>query len=1724
MRSACRLFVGVVAVLLFHVSLQATVLNLGAPVYESCGDLSINGVVLPSAGDSIVQLVWDWGDSSTTQSWFPADHHYSRNGTYTVKVTATSQAGATISQTAVVTVTSAEDPLCAYEVLVTPGTLALRDGVTTATVRVTVLGPSGEVIPVDNSAVAFTSSDTSLVQVNATGKVTATGFGEATVQAKPGAYPHSATVTVIAGHLRVEPAILVLTMTGANSGQLTVDAANANGTPLDLTKEGVQWTGGNASASVNATGLVTALQPPTLAVGPPSIGATVRGIASHNRALIRVLAGSQAVGMRRVNAPAPASTVFYLADSVGGFSPTQVFSNYDAARITDLAYGFEREASGVQPNQGDLQYLVGDVALTGDPTLPCGYSGNPVVLGSALDSLNSCLIELPSRAPAWGIFFHELGHNFTLGSRRFSDFAAAPMGSGTAPDNVKILYVEGLATGMAMYAGRALRDSAATNGIPQSTVDSILGSHLVWSHSGSTPSLDAYITAGASYNTMTPDILDDILMVLMDQYGYGFFRRFLAVFLPDDTPFPFTIQSEAQQATFFVAALSAAARTDLRGRFRTNWGFPIDDTFYAGIYQALLQYAAYVDVTPVLSIAKSHTGNFTQGQNGATYSVTVSNATGAGPTSGTATVTETVPAGLTLVSMAGTGWTCSTGGNTCARSDPLAAGASYPAITVTVNVAANAPSQVTNQVSVLGGGFATASDLTTIAPARAPYLMLWFGATPSSFSSAADIEMVRLRATITTPFTYFAALAWNSGAPGGGYCGIQDASSGGGSRCGPISSGRNYIFSLWDPPSGGESSVVYSNPSGSACHGTGEGGTVGYLNYAMPWQLGAWYRLLVRAWNYGPNTYYALWSYDESAGIWTHHATLAYPAASVFMDGAPAAFLEDWEGTGQNVRAGEYNEAWKRSLSKQWVALGEATFAVNHDVTGNGPYYNSFDAGTRNGAFWMQSGGNTTPSIEPGAEFSLPATSQVPALSVGNTLSANASYSSAASQLTVSWTSDPTVSPQFAYQVDVFDNPYWSGSPVFSQSDIAPHVRSITAKVVLPGTTYFVRVTTADIFDQLAAPVGTALSMLTVSTASMTFNATVGGNVPASQNLVVSVPSSTTFTANTSEQSCTNSNWLTISPSGSVTATGTTTNIQVSVNQSGIAAGITCTGAILLVAAGSSQTVNVTMMVAAQVIYTSFGASPGFSSNGSCVSGPNNTSCGPGATRWIAGSFTAGGTFTLSSIALAVTNIGGTNGAVILLANNGPGGSPGTTVMEQWTVSNLPNWGRPSITSVTSKLNPTLYTGQTYWVIAEGLAGDSMDYWFTNNLDLGGGKSNLNQGGWTPTTQPQPAFEILGSPAGLSNPPVLSIAKSHTGNFTQGQNGATYSVTVSAGATSGTVTVTETVPAGMTLVSMAGTGWTCSTGGNTCTRSDPLAAGASYPAVTVTVNVAPNAPSQVTNLVSVLGGGSATNASDLTNIMAPLPVVPSGSVVNGASFAPSQAVAPGSLVSIFGTNLASSTAQAGSIPLSTSLANVSVAFNGIPAPLVAVDHLSTYDQINAQLPWNVVPGGAQSGTAQVVVTRGGAASVATSFQVVASAPGIFSLAGTGTGQARAINNSDGTFAAPSGSVPGFTTHPAKIGDPNGIAIFATGLGAVSPPVANGGIPASGLSNAVTTPTVLAGNVPAQVIFAGMSPQYVGLNQINIVLAPGTPTGNAVPLQLQVGGIMSTNQLTIAVSQ
>jgi uncharacterized repeat protein (TIGR01451 family) len=126
---------------------------------------------------------------------------------------------------------------------------------------------------------------------------------------------------------------------------------------------------------------------------------------------------------------------------------------------------------------------------------------------------------------------------------------------------------------------------------------------------------------------------------------------------------------------------------------------------------------------PVLTIQSAHGGAFTMGQAGATYTVTVSNGSGAASTNGTVTVTEILPSALNLVGMAGFGWTCSAPtAPSCTRSDALSGGSSYPPIIVNANVAAAAPSQLTNQVIVSGGAanIAGAEDLTIIAPPGAP--------------------------------------------------------------------------------------------------------------------------------------------------------------------------------------------------------------------------------------------------------------------------------------------------------------------------------------------------------------------------------------------------------------------------------------------------------------------------------------------------------------------------------------------------------------------------------------------------------------------------------------------------------------------------------------------------------------------------------------------------------------------------------------------------------------------------------------------------------------------------------------------------------------------------------------------------------------------------------------------------------------------------------------------
>jgi uncharacterized protein (TIGR03437 family) len=244
------------------------------------------------------------------------------------------------------------------------------------------------------------------------------------------------------------------------------------------------------------------------------------------------------------------------------------------------------------------------------------------------------------------------------------------------------------------------------------------------------------------------------------------------------------------------------------------------------------------------------------------------------------------------------------------------------------------------------------------------------------------------------------------------------------------------------------------------------------------------------------------------------------------------------------------------------------------------------------------------------------------------------------------------------------------------------------------------------------------------------------------------------------------------------------------------------------------------------------------------------------------------------------------------------------------------------------------------------------------------------------------------------------------------------------------------------------------------------------------------------------------------------PVISDGGVANAASLERSTGVAPGSMVSIFGTSLASGLARLDTVPLSTTIGDVSVTINGIAAPLQFVSE----NMIAAQVPWGVLPDPTVAGTASVVVTRLGTPSPTVTIPIVPAAPAVYRVH-SWTTQAMALN-ADGTLTAAPGTIEGLQSHPANVGD--AVLVYANGLGAVTPGIASGANSQDVTRIAQATPTVLIQGQPAQVTFAGLSPKIPGLNLLNVVVPAGITSSDAAPVQIQIGNITTTAQITIAV--
>ncbi len=237
------------------------------------------------------------------------------------------------------------------------------------------------------------------------------------------------------------------------------------------------------------------------------------------------------------------------------------------------------------------------------------------------------------------------------------------------------------------------------------------------------------------------------------------------------------------------------------------------------------------------------------------------------------------------------------------------------------------------------------------------------------------------------------------------------------------------------------------------------------------------------------------------------------------------------------------------------------------------------------------------------------------------------------------------------------------------------------------------------------------------------------------------------------------------------------------------------------------------------------------------------------------------------------------------------------------------------------------------------------------------------------------------------------------------------------------------------------------------------------------------------------GGGSSDAFFSVFGCTTGVPTITTGGVVNAASNV-AAAIAPGTVISIYGTNLGCTPSAASTVPLPVTLGSVSVKVNGAAIPLFYVGE----SQINAQLPYDL-----PTGVATISVTGPGGTSTTASFPVIAAGPGVFVI----NGQAAALN-ADGTLNTPK--------NPAKVG--SYISVYFTGQGPVSQAITAGAIPAKAPPyTTVTSPNSAAiGGAAATVYFMGLAPGLVGLAQANL-LVPNLPTGN-YPLTLTVGGVSS----------
>jgi uncharacterized repeat protein (TIGR01451 family) len=864
-----------------------------------------------------------------------------------------------------------------------------------------------------------------------------------------------------------------------------------------------------------------------------------------------------------------------------------------------------------------------------------------------------------------------------------------------------------------------------------------------------------------------------------------------------------------------------------------------------------------INQLPDLTITKSHSGNFTQGQVGATYSITAANS-GFAATSGTVTVVDTLPAGLTATAISGTGWSCTLATLTCTRSDALAAGSSYPVITVTVTVANNAASSVTNSVSISGGGQTnstndSATDPTTIN--QLPDLTITkshvgnfaqgqVGATYSI--TATNSGSAATSGTVTVVDTLPAGLTATAINGTGWSCTLATLTC---TRSDALAAGSSY-------PAITVTVTVANNAASSVTNSVSVsgGGQTNTTNDSAtdPTTINQLPDLTITKSHVGNFTQGQVGAtYSITA---TNSGSAATSGTVTVVDTLPAGLTATAiSGTG-----------WSCTLATLTCTRSDALAAgssypvitVTVNVANNA-------ASSVTNSVTVSGGGQTNTANDTATN---PTTiNQLPDLTITKSHVGNFTQGQVGATYSITATNSGFAATSGT--VTVVDTlPAGLTATAITGSGWACVLGTLTctrSDALAAGSSYPAITVTVTVANNAAASVTNSVS---VSGGGQTNTANDTATDPTTINQLPDLTIAKSHVGNFAQGQVGATYSITATNSGSAATSGTVTVVDTlpagltatAISGTGWSctlATLTCTRSDALAASSSYPVITVTVTVAnnaAASVTNSVSVSGGGQTNTANDTATDPTTINQLPDLTIAkshvGNFAQGQVGATYSITATNSGSAATSGTVTVV-DTLPAGLSATAISGTgWSCT---------LATLTCTRSDALAAGSSYPVITVTVTvANNAAASVTNSVSVSGG-------GQTNTTN-----DSTTDPTTITQLPDLTITKSHVGNFTQGQTGATYTLTATNSgfaATSGTVTVVDTLPASLTATAISGTGWSCTLATLTCTRSDALAAGSSYPVITVTVNVALSAPASVTNTASVSGGGQTNTANDTVN-------------------------------------------------------------------------------------------------------------------------------------------------------------------------------------------------------------------------------------------------------------------